>query len=364
MADENVLALAPTRFDDQILPFATWVPIGKSNFVLDLQKKQKNPIFQISAKTGAYHQFVSPPSSDAIMDLVNELGYTEAQIPSSPDVLGPTKKGRKDKPHVILYFRFTKLIICHLGRIHNIHPRSTSPFCLDEEDLILGNLKFVTKGEKDEVFEMPIPNELISNNIRNASYYNAYMEMVAKHIRRITAEKEGKKKHITAKQPKPKPAIEKSRKPALVPKPKVIKEKPAKPSPAKRSNMGKVLKLAKERVLSNSSMKKNHLNLNLNRNPNIKYQRPLDHYQWLKAKRRTPATKEGSTGPYAQPQDDASANIFHESLSPANAETGVDSDKTTSGEKIVELDEGQAGSDPVKTPESRPPPEQEFIEED
>ncbi|GJT07891.1 hypothetical protein Tco_0842353 [Tanacetum coccineum] len=41
MANENVPALAPTRSDDQILPFATWVPIGKSNYVLDLQKKQK-----------------------------------------------------------------------------------------------------------------------------------------------------------------------------------------------------------------------------------------------------------------------------------------------------------------------------------
>nr|GEW50911.1 retrovirus-related Pol polyprotein from transposon TNT 1-94 [Tanacetum cinerariifolium] len=39
MADENVPAFASTRFDDQILPFAAWVPIGKSNFMLDLQKK-------------------------------------------------------------------------------------------------------------------------------------------------------------------------------------------------------------------------------------------------------------------------------------------------------------------------------------
>nr|GFC58830.1 hypothetical protein [Tanacetum cinerariifolium] len=37
MADENVPALARTRSDDQILPFAAWVPIGKINFVLDLQ---------------------------------------------------------------------------------------------------------------------------------------------------------------------------------------------------------------------------------------------------------------------------------------------------------------------------------------
>nr|GEW76165.1 retrovirus-related Pol polyprotein from transposon TNT 1-94 [Tanacetum cinerariifolium] len=48
MVDENVSAPAPTRSNDQILPFAAWVPIGKSNFMLDLQKKQKNPIFQIS----------------------------------------------------------------------------------------------------------------------------------------------------------------------------------------------------------------------------------------------------------------------------------------------------------------------------
>ncbi|GKE72600.1 hypothetical protein Tco_1534641, partial [Tanacetum coccineum] len=48
MAYENVPAPAPTRSDDQILLFIAWVPIRKSNYVLDLQKKQKNPIFQIS----------------------------------------------------------------------------------------------------------------------------------------------------------------------------------------------------------------------------------------------------------------------------------------------------------------------------
>ncbi|GKF26495.1 hypothetical protein Tco_0082389, partial [Tanacetum coccineum] len=48
MADENVPAPAPTRSDDQILPFAVWVPIRKNNHVLDLQKRQKNLIFQIA----------------------------------------------------------------------------------------------------------------------------------------------------------------------------------------------------------------------------------------------------------------------------------------------------------------------------
>nr|GEU45933.1 integrase, catalytic region, zinc finger, CCHC-type, peptidase aspartic, catalytic [Tanacetum cinerariifolium] len=47
MADENVLASVPTRSDDQIHPFAAWVSIGKSNFVLDLHKRKKNLIFHI-----------------------------------------------------------------------------------------------------------------------------------------------------------------------------------------------------------------------------------------------------------------------------------------------------------------------------
>ncbi|GJW58392.1 hypothetical protein Tco_0105123 [Tanacetum coccineum] len=126
----RVVSLAPCVFlicgenradsDDEILPFNSWVPIRKSNFVLDLQKKQRNPIFQISmdimqntnffraftasASVPAIyldkdwfildanllrealeitpidqaHQFVSPPSGDAIIDFVNELGYPGA----------------------------------------------------------------------------------------------------------------------------------------------------------------------------------------------------------------------------------------------------------------------------------------------
>ncbi|GJS77312.1 hypothetical protein Tco_0727193 [Tanacetum coccineum] len=123
----------------------------------------------------------------------------------------PTKKGRKDKPHVIPYCRFTKLIIYHLGRIHNIHQRSASPFYLAEEDLGLGNLKFVSKGEIDE---------------------------------KVAAKKEGKKKSASTKQPKPNSAIEKSSKPAPAPKPKVTNEKsfkastakPPKPKPAKEKS--------------------------------------------------------------------------------------------------------------------------------
>nr|GEU99656.1 retrovirus-related Pol polyprotein from transposon TNT 1-94 [Tanacetum cinerariifolium] len=277
MADENVPTPDPTRFDDQILPFVAWVPIGRETLAFTTSASvpsiyilQFQNTLTYEAKTGAYslqldetrfvldanllrdasentpivqaHQFMLPLSGDAIMDFVNKLGYIEARLQGlmCPDTqfsrrfganLGsPTKKGKKEKPHVIPYCQFTKLIIFPLGRIHNIHQRSTSLFHLAKKDLRLGILNFVPKGKKDEVFGMLIPNELISNNIRSPSYYSAYLEMVTKHNRRIAAEKEGKKKLTTTKQPKPKPANKKSSKPALVPKPKATNEKPAKPS--------------------------------------------------------------------------------------------------------------------------------------
>nr|GEW58462.1 Gag-Pol polyprotein [Tanacetum cinerariifolium] len=73
-----------------------------------------------------------------------------------------TKKDKKIKPYVILYFRFTKLIVSHLERKHNIHQRSVSLFNMAEDDHRLRNLKFVPKDEEDEVFGMKIPKELIT----------------------------------------------------------------------------------------------------------------------------------------------------------------------------------------------------------
>nr|GEU70940.1 copia protein [Tanacetum cinerariifolium] len=59
-SDKNAPALSPIRSDDQILSFDAWVPI------------EITPINQD-------YQFVSPLSGDAIMDIVNELVYTESQ---------------------------------------------------------------------------------------------------------------------------------------------------------------------------------------------------------------------------------------------------------------------------------------------
>nr|GEU66311.1 hypothetical protein [Tanacetum cinerariifolium] len=313
MANENVPTPAPRRSDDQILPFVAWVPIRKRNFVLDLQKKQKNPIFQISEEfVQAIQMFLTDKTN---------LG-------------SPTKKGRNDKPHVIPYYRFTKLIICHLGRIHNIYQRSTSPYHLAEKDLRLGNLKFFPKGEKDAVFGMPIPNELILNNIRNATYYNAYLEMVAKHNRRVAAENEGKKKPTTAN-------TESTHVGGVT-----IQKLVAKATRPLQVVEGKGKAIATEEQAAQSLLALH--------TPKIKS--ITDQFI---LQRQTPATERGSTGPSAQLQDNVSTNIVHESSSPVNAETGADSEKTISGgdTEILQINEDQGKDEFMEEDEARPDPE-------
>nr|GEW44453.1 hypothetical protein [Tanacetum cinerariifolium] len=408
-------AQAPTRSDDQILPFAAWVPIGKSNYIQDLQKKQKNPIFQISMdilqNTNFFRAFTASALvsaiyiqqfwstltykaktrtyGEAIMEFVNELGYTE--------VIQFVSRMVEEFVQAIQTFLTDK---ANLGRrIHNIHQRSTSLFHLAEEDFKLGNLKFVSKGEADEVFGMPIPNELISNNIKSAPYYNAYLEMVTKHDQKVVAEKERKMKAASAKLPKSKPAIEKSSKPAPAPMPKETKERPSKMSlesfQAQRQayvggvairepvaevtqplpvveGMGKAIITEKQAF---------HSLLALH---TPKKRSTTDQFIF---QRQTLAIEVSSSGPSTQAQDNTSANIVRDSPSPTDAKTGAASEKTNSGgdteilqideeqgkdvddqvnleEKTDELDQGQAKSDPGRTLESRTPPEQVVRNED
>ncbi|GKG20873.1 hypothetical protein Tco_0380674, partial [Tanacetum coccineum] len=91
--------------------------------------------------------------------------------------------------------------------------------------------------------------------------------------------------------------------------------------------------------------------------------------------------------PTIEPQDDTSTNVVRNTPSPIDVETGADIDKTNSKgdteilnvseeqgedvsnkvnleEKTAEIDEGQAGSYPGLTPESRPPLERVLMEED
>ncbi|GJU78532.1 hypothetical protein Tco_1275602 [Tanacetum coccineum] len=226
----------------------------------------------------------------------------------------PTKKGRKDKPHVITYYRFTKLIICHLGRKHNLHQRSESPLHLAKEDLRLGNLKFVPKGEKDDVFGMQIPNVLITDSIRNAPYYEVYLGMVAKHDRNIAAEKEGKKKSISKADPSKKPATVKQLKP------KCVKEKSSKLAPA--------LKPKGQAHVGGVAI----------REPIVEATRPLPVGE---GKGKAIATEEQAAQSLLALH--TPKRKIRDSPSPANAETDADTDKTNSGgnTEILQIGEEQ-----------------------
>ncbi|GKB62907.1 hypothetical protein Tco_0919093 [Tanacetum coccineum] len=250
-----------------------------------------------------------------------DSGYTTigirayGMIGSCANLNVPTKKLT---PHVIPYCRYTRLIIFYLGSEHNIHKRPGSSVYVTRDDYLLGNLKFVPKGKKDEVFGKPISKELITEAIRNSSYYQQYLEMVA----RKPTTKEGGQKKTTNEVDKPK-------KPTLHP-------------------------------------SAEWLFLNL---PQPKGKSTTDLYIF---QRRTPVTEEASTRPLAQPKDDTSANIVRDTPSPPDAETGAEAEMSDNEgdteilnvgeekgedvsntvvleEKTVKLDEGQAGSEPDNT---------------
>ncbi|GJT00037.1 putative ribonuclease H-like domain-containing protein [Tanacetum coccineum] len=359
MADKNVPAPAPIRSDDHDTPFVAWVAQWKANYVLDLHKEAKESIFPISrgtflqttknffrAFTGRSlaleitpvdqaHQFVSPLLGEAIMDFVNDWVYRGYSLLYVSRMAGNNLSQLGER------YYLGKCYHLHLGRIINIHQRATSPFILLKRSR-LGNLKFVPKGEEDKVFGMPIPNELISNNIRNAPYYNAYLEMVAKHDQKVAAEKEGKKKSTKEpahSEPEPEPKQEGS---------------------GEEYDMERVIRMSLESFQAQGHAHVRGLAI---QEPVAEAIRPLPI---VEAK----ASEEASTGPSAQPHDDTSANIVRDSPSPENAETRAESDKTNSGgdtkilkiakelgedvtnqvnleEKTVELDQDQARSDPV-----------------
>ncbi|GJT89321.1 hypothetical protein Tco_1071038 [Tanacetum coccineum] len=151
---------------------------------------------------------------------------------------------------VIPSMRFTKLIIFHLQRKHKFHPRPESPLHLPTEEPILGYLKFSAKGTKREVFGMPIPNELITDDIRGADYYDAYLKKVAKHQRYLAGEEVSDPDSPAPKLAKStKTKITKQAKP-VVPKAATKKPQPApiKPKEKKRKQAKETTELADEFV--------------------------------------------------------------------------------------------------------------------
>ncbi|GJR97041.1 hypothetical protein Tco_0269215 [Tanacetum coccineum] len=230
MAKENVPAPFPIRFDEQILPFNAWLPVGKGQSSLGSIKIKKESYLshlnllrkalEITPVDSA-HPFESPPASEQVMDFVNELCYPEeihfvskmrvnnlyqpwrAILTLIKQCL-TSKNSGSDKPrHPVLQMLWgivTRSNVDYAKFLHNIHRRPVSPVHVTGDDFLLGNLKFIPKGKKDEVFRNLILQELIAEVIQKSPYYQQYLEMAA---RKPTA-KEGGKKKTASKADKPK----------------------------------------------------------------------------------------------------------------------------------------------------------------
>ncbi|GJS04652.1 hypothetical protein Tco_0321160 [Tanacetum coccineum] len=404
----------------QLDQMSNWSPsrhaylMGKANILLDLQKLQKNQIFCISidilqntnffrafsasanvssiyiqqfwntltqeAKTSEYrfqldkewftlnsdhlrdsleitpvdpaNPFVSPPAaveSNSVFDqpgIVTRTNVNYAELMWEEFVQGiqtffthrdsnkiPSKKLT---PHVIPYCQFTKLIIYYLGSKYNIRKRPESPRHVTGDDFLLDNLKFVPK-EKEGGKKKTAPK-------------------ADKHVKPAPAKQS---EPATAKQPKPKPVKEKSTK---------QEEAQHEPEPEPQGE-GKEYDVERAIQMSLESFQA----------------QDQAHVGSVAIREPIPVIEEASTRPSAQPEDDISANVVCDTPSPTDSETGTGIDKMNSegdteilnigeeqGEdaadkvnledKTAEIDEGQVGSDPGKTPESRPPSERVLME--
>nr|GFB45536.1 histone deacetylase 14 [Tanacetum cinerariifolium] len=135
--------------------------------------------------------FSSPPSSDALINFINELGY-----PKLVRILSNVIINDMFQPWRALT---TIINLCLMGktsgfkrprapRKHKFYPRPDSPLHLPNEEPVFGYLKFSAKGTKGEVFEKPIPGNLITADIQGKPYYQEYLEKVAKHQRYLAGE--------------------------------------------------------------------------------------------------------------------------------------------------------------------------------
>ncbi|GJS11581.1 retrovirus-related pol polyprotein from transposon TNT 1-94 [Tanacetum coccineum] len=145
-------------------------------------------------------------------------------------------RGKKKTAHLLIpSVRFTKLVIHHLRTKHNIHPRTGSPLHYSHEESILNTLRFIRKDGR-EIFGMPIPDALLTDEIKGAAYYGDYQEHVAKYQQFMDAEhgkaKEGGATESSDATKVTKPKEAKVTKPVGDKEPKPTATQPPKPKPA------------------------------------------------------------------------------------------------------------------------------------
>ncbi|GJZ57551.1 hypothetical protein Tco_0613045 [Tanacetum coccineum] len=260
----------------------------------------------------------------------------------------PTKKAT---PLLIPYGRFSKVIIYYLARNNNIHRRPDSAVHYTGDDYVLGNLKFVPKGETVEVFGMAIPDPLITEAIQQSSYYPNYLKMVAANTKKTPRESASVQPATKRATPKKKPqtsttfrdksrrkkgegddadlelAIKLSLDPALLPQRQApiggvtIRDPVSEATPKLHEVVGKGKAIVSEEQVAHSLIDLS------------KKKRSTD--QFILA-RRDQSPPDSTTGPSSRPDDDTSEKVIHESSSTSDSErTESDTESgTPKGDKV------------------------------
>ncbi|GJR14002.1 hypothetical protein Tco_0796654 [Tanacetum coccineum] len=235
--------------------------------------------------------------------------------PAHPFELPPTvhKASLKDPkkkavPLLIPYGRFTKMIIYYLGSTNNVHRRPESPRHLPGDDFLLGNLKFIPKGETDEVF------------------WNENSKTVITEGKPSLGEEEDE-----ASKQELEPQGE-SLDPSFLPQRQApvggvaIRERVAEEIQRLPDVEGKGKAILTEEQAAHSL-------IDLSKNKSTTDQFILQ--------RRDQAPHDSTTGPSSQPQDDTSEKVVHESSSIADSERTESRTKATAPKVDKEQDPGQ-----------------------
>ncbi|GJU00494.1 hypothetical protein Tco_1110832 [Tanacetum coccineum] len=309
------------------------------------------------------HPFELPPSGDTVIDFVNELGY-----PEPVEIVSSIRTNYVYQPWRAI---LSLLNQADMGRVYSRDPdifltqskpqsQSEEPkeenFCLvttTGDDYVLGNLKFVPKGESVEVFRMAIPDPLITEAIQQSSYYPKYLKMELRTQRKPLRKAQLCNLQHSVLHPKSLQPPHQSNKPSQL---LLLQRNLPSVSFHKKLERGKLLSncdeedklrqdddllldLAKRLSFGSSSEKGEEKAHSLIDSP--KKKRTTD--QFILA-RRDQTPPDLTTGPSSQPEDDTSEKVIHESSSTSDSERteiGQDSRKLKRVREIIRAKKDQ-----------------------
>nr|GEX96541.1 hypothetical protein [Tanacetum cinerariifolium] len=176
--------------DDDLVSTNDRVTIGSCNMRIDPKKTQKEATYHIVLdvlKLSQYynaflitadvleiymHQFLFIVPKSRILLYTNFSLTTRSLKLYQTDYRKTSVMRRKSMP----YPRFTKVIIHHfLSKHKSISKRQGLFMNSIKDDVVLGRLKFISKGEDNQVYGMSIPYVMVNDDIKKSKAYQTYL---------------------------------------------------------------------------------------------------------------------------------------------------------------------------------------------